>query len=151
GRGDAANIFRQTDRDVRRLASRLGLELSQFGRDAIGNSRRRAQSVFIRQAVRSGLDFRQDRAGALSGARQIESFPPFAEEVEIRAGEETSATTSAITACVIYPSCQNQTYFGTVEVSKFMDLRSGSRTHETALMKLRTALLAICTGLTVWV
>jgi len=32
-----------------------------------------------------------------------------------------------------------------------MDLRSGSRTHETALMKLRTALLAICTGLTVWV
>src|SRR5262249_11749490 len=32
-----------------------------------------------------------------------------------------------------------------------MDLRSGSRTHETALMKLRTALLAICTGWRVWV
>src|SRR5262249_8602819 len=32
-----------------------------------------------------------------------------------------------------------------------MDLRSGSRAHETALMKLPTAFLGICTGLTVWV
>ncbi len=62
----AGNVFRQDRRYVRRVADCLGLEFSEFARHAAGNPGRRARGVFLRQGVGSGLDFRQDRAHALS-------------------------------------------------------------------------------------
>ena len=67
GQGYAANVLRQIDRHVRRLADRLGIEFPEFGWDAVGDSGRGENGVFLRQGVRSGVDLRQDGAGALSG------------------------------------------------------------------------------------
>ena len=67
GQGHAANLLRQIDRHVRRLADRLGIEFPEFGRNACGNSGRGENGVCLRQGFRSGVDLRQDGAGALSG------------------------------------------------------------------------------------
>jgi hypothetical protein len=69
GKG-TGNLLRKGDRYVRRLADRLGLEFPELGRNPVGNSRRSEKGVRVRQGCRSGVDFWQDGAVALSDARR---------------------------------------------------------------------------------
>ena len=66
--GDAGKLFRQAGRRIRRIAARLGVELSLLRRSALGAAGGGARLGRLAAAGRPGLDLRQDRAVALSRA-----------------------------------------------------------------------------------